>query len=336
MKSRKRAICTHLFLILLGFAYMATAEAQKLQVKSANPSTAVQGTFGLDVEITGNGFDNSAVADFFVTGSTNPGGIVVTNVRFVNSRKLIATIDVIDTAIVDFFDIEITLLSSGRRGRGTTLFSVQQQQDGAPTNEMDLTLEPIVWPGGAGLLTRHAEVWIFDYNTRNNAPACPASLADTDWAIRIVRDLDQGDIVYSASQTNLIIDVLAASVGFDGCHGSTGVDLGTFELRKRKFGKGKKAYCAGRMTWTFDYANTANGIEYVTLQSVGPNDDGWIRLTGPLGSNLTTKELCNNTTDHSVFIDGTFEFTRTDDSGTQLLGIIDMGTIVVFHYPDMF
>ena len=40
------------------------------------------------------------------------------------SKKLIATIDVADTAVVNKFDIEVAL-SSGRKGKGTTLFSVQ-------------------------------------------------------------------------------------------------------------------------------------------------------------------------------------------------------------------
>ena len=44
-------------------------------------------------------------------------------VRWVKSTKLVATIDVADTAVVNKFDIEVTL-DSGRKGKGTTLFSV--------------------------------------------------------------------------------------------------------------------------------------------------------------------------------------------------------------------
>ena len=43
------------------------------------------------------------------------------NVR--SSKRMIVTIDVADTAIVNKFDIEVTL-SSGRKGKGTTLFTV--------------------------------------------------------------------------------------------------------------------------------------------------------------------------------------------------------------------
>lgn len=323
-----------LLALLITVASLTPAQAQDVEVTSANPNTALQGTTGLDVEISGSGFDSSAQVEFLVTGTEDPGGITVTNIRVRGPKKIIATIDVAETADVGSFDIEVSLISNGRRGRGTTLFSVQQQPGSAPTEERDLTLEPVVWPGGSGLLTRHSEVWIYDYNSRNEAPGCPASLADIDWAIRTTRENDKGDVVYAASQTPLTIDVLAASAGFDGCHGSTAIDPGMFELRKRKIGKGKKAYCAGRMTWTFDHADTANGIEYYTLQSVGPSGDGWIRLAGPSGEDSST--LCDNTTDISVFIDGTFQFTRTDDSGTVLIGVIDMGTIIVFHYPDMF
>ena len=47
-------------------------------------------------------------------------------------------------------------------------------------------------------------------------------------------------MVYTANGDDLIIDLLAAFVGFDGCYGATSVDNGSFELRKRSVGKGKK------------------------------------------------------------------------------------------------
>ncbi len=50
MKSRMHRIRTYLFLILLGITCMATTQAQEVQVNSANPSSAEQGTVDLDVE----------------------------------------------------------------------------------------------------------------------------------------------------------------------------------------------------------------------------------------------------------------------------------------------
>lgn len=112
--------------ILLSIVFATISHAQDVEVNSADPDTAVQGTVDLDVEITGDGFDSSAQVDFFLTGTTNPGGIQVKKIKVRGPKKLIATIDVDPEAIVDQFDIEISL-SRGRKGRGTTLFSVQEK-----------------------------------------------------------------------------------------------------------------------------------------------------------------------------------------------------------------
>jgi hypothetical protein len=126
MKSRMHRIRTYLFLILLGITCMATTQAQDVQVNSAYPSSAEQGTVELDVEITGDGFNNTAVVEFFPTGTSASGDIKVKKVKVRGRKKLIATIDVDSEAVVGDFDIEISL-SSGRRGRGTTLFSVKKK-----------------------------------------------------------------------------------------------------------------------------------------------------------------------------------------------------------------
>jgi hypothetical protein len=118
---------------------MATTQAQDVQVNSADPSSAEQGTVDLDVEISGGGFDKSSVVEFFLTGTSKSGGINVKKVKVRGSKKIIATIDVDSEAVVDDFDIEISL-SSGRRGRGTTLFSVKKKHtDKAETELIEFT-----------------------------------------------------------------------------------------------------------------------------------------------------------------------------------------------------
>ena len=77
----------------------------------------MQGTVSLDVTVTGNGFNSSAQVKFLVTGTADPGGITVKKVTVKGSKKLIATIDVADTAVVNKFDIEVAL-SNGRKGKG--------------------------------------------------------------------------------------------------------------------------------------------------------------------------------------------------------------------------
>lgn len=130
MSEFRRRLVSILSLIALAILPLGLAHAQ-VEVTSADPSSASQGTVSLDVTVNGNGFDSSAEVKFLVTGTTNPGGITVKKVVVRGSKKLIATIDIADTAVVDKFDIEVTL-SSGRKGKGTTLFSVQLKTNGDP------------------------------------------------------------------------------------------------------------------------------------------------------------------------------------------------------------
>ena len=122
MSAYKQLRLSALALILWALMPVSAAQAQ-VAVTSADPAAAPQGTISLDVTISGSGFDSSATVDFLVTGTTNPGGITVKKVVLRGSKKLIATIDVADTAVVDKFDIAVTL-SGGRKGKGTSLFAV--------------------------------------------------------------------------------------------------------------------------------------------------------------------------------------------------------------------
>ena len=99
------------------------AQAQ-VTVTSADPSSAVQGTISLDVTVTGNGFDSTAQVKFLVTGRPILAASPSRTSSVKGPKRLIATIDVADTAVVNKFDIEVAL-SNGRKGKGTTLFAVQ-------------------------------------------------------------------------------------------------------------------------------------------------------------------------------------------------------------------
>jgi hypothetical protein len=94
----------------------------QIQVTSATPSSAPQSTVNLNVAISGNGFARGAQAEFFITGTTNPGGVTVNSTAFNNKRSLTANITVSDTATIANFDVQVT--SSGRTGKGTELFAV--------------------------------------------------------------------------------------------------------------------------------------------------------------------------------------------------------------------
>ena len=117
-------------MLLLGLAPAGAALAQ-VKVTAANPSSAYQDTIALDVVVSGSGFDPSAKVQYLVTGTTNPGGITVRNVRFNSSKELVTTIDVAATADLASFDIVVTLRSR-RKGKGTTLFTVKQKPNDTP------------------------------------------------------------------------------------------------------------------------------------------------------------------------------------------------------------
>src|SRR5512143_3950041 len=90
-----------LFLAGLLLAIALPASAQVITVTSAVPDTTEQGTLGLVVAISGDGFAKGSKVDFFVTGTTNPGGIVVKSVKYKNPKALEATIDVAPDAQTD-------------------------------------------------------------------------------------------------------------------------------------------------------------------------------------------------------------------------------------------
>ena len=138
MKSLTNTLSTFCLFALLNFAFAASAHAQKVVVQEADPNSTEQGTVNLDVKIKGRGFSSGANVAFFVTGTTNPGGIDVKGVTVHGSKSLTANIDVAVDADIADFDIEVSL-SSGRRGRGTTLFSVKHKDEDAVVFTVELT-----------------------------------------------------------------------------------------------------------------------------------------------------------------------------------------------------
>jgi hypothetical protein len=132
MSAWKQITLTCLSLLVLGVAPVGAAPP-KVTVSAATPSAAYQGDT-LDVVVNGSGFDRSAKAQYFVSGTTNPGGITVRSVKFTSSTELVTTIEVSGTADLASFDIVVTL-DSGRKGKGTTLFSVRSKPNAPPPSE---------------------------------------------------------------------------------------------------------------------------------------------------------------------------------------------------------
>ncbi len=96
---------------------------QSITVTSANPNNAAQDTINLNVLINGKGFKKGALAKFFISGTTDSGGVSVNSTTFINSGQLNANINVAGNAAVTSFDI-VVALTDGRSGKGTQLFNV--------------------------------------------------------------------------------------------------------------------------------------------------------------------------------------------------------------------
>jgi uncharacterized delta-60 repeat protein len=128
MKLRQRNTPT-LILLSLGFLFLCVTgalspvQAQTVQVTAADPASTAQGTINLNVKVTGKGFKNGAKAKWFVTGTTDTGGVTVNSTTFVSSTEVTANITVSDTAVIANFDIQV-LNTDGRGGKGTELFAV--------------------------------------------------------------------------------------------------------------------------------------------------------------------------------------------------------------------
>lgn len=101
---------------------LAIPAAAQVSVTSANPNNAPQGSTNLIVKIGGSGFKRNSKSAFYVSGTTDPGGITVNSTTFVSKSEVDANITVSSTATLSGFDIYVT--SGGRTGKGTDLFSV--------------------------------------------------------------------------------------------------------------------------------------------------------------------------------------------------------------------
>jgi hypothetical protein len=158
MKS-KRCSSLLLAILIVAAAVGALPAAGQIQVTSTNPSAAPQGTTNLNVTISGSGFKKGANAQWFVTGSTNPGGVTVNSTAFNGSNTLTANITIATGAVINGYDVVVTN-TDGRTGKGTDKFAVTQQgtpigcsTTGTPSGAtLQATLNP-VQPNGAALIT---------------------------------------------------------------------------------------------------------------------------------------------------------------------------------------
>src|SRR5438874_398720 len=117
-----RSLLLAIFLIL-SLKLGALPAVAQIQVDSLNPNAAPQGTTNLNVTISGSGFKKGAKAQWFVTGTTNPGGVTVSSTTFNGSTTLTANIAIATGAVISGYDVVVTN-TDGRTGKGTDRFSV--------------------------------------------------------------------------------------------------------------------------------------------------------------------------------------------------------------------
>jgi len=116
-----------ILMLLLGLVASHMALAQDVKVTGAAPGAAPPATYGLDVIISGAGFDKSAKVKFLKSSTGKPADIIVNRSEVNGSTQITVNIDVSDTATdQDQYDIEVKM-SRGRGGKGTTLFTVESK-----------------------------------------------------------------------------------------------------------------------------------------------------------------------------------------------------------------
>jgi hypothetical protein len=158
MKSKHCCLALLALAATVAFLDGASAVAQ-IQVNSSSPSAAPQGTVNLNVTVNGSGFKKGAKAQWFVTGTTNPGGVTVNSTTFNGSSSLTANITIASGATLSGFDVLVTN-TDGRTGKGTDLFTVTQQgtpigcsTTGTPSGFSLVTSLNPVQSNGAALVT---------------------------------------------------------------------------------------------------------------------------------------------------------------------------------------
>ena len=143
LRANSRPATILAFLTILAVFGITAASAQ-ISVTSSLPNNATQGTTNLNVTVGGKGFKSGAKAQWFVSGTTNPGGVTVNSTAFVNANTLTANITVSGTATIGGFDIQVTN-TDGRTGKGSELFAVRSKVTCA-----DIPMQVIVKPQTIG------------------------------------------------------------------------------------------------------------------------------------------------------------------------------------------
>jgi uncharacterized delta-60 repeat protein len=245
--------------VLLNLSGSISAVQGQVQVTAADPAAAAQGTINLNVKVTGKGFKNGAKAKWFLTGTTDPGGVQVNSTTFVNSGEVTANITVSDTANIANFDIQV-LNSDGRGGKGTELFAVTAKGGG---------------PGGCPAL---APAPTSDTKCYLAMPGCLDSTFGSNGLV--ITDPSVGQVGYN-HPTSVLIQadgkIVASGMTSSGTSGGLNTDSDFVVLRYQT---------DGSLDTTFGDADPLNPplrLGYVRTPFTSTHDLSWTSLLQPDG-----------------------------------------------------
>jgi uncharacterized delta-60 repeat protein len=181
--------------------------AAQIAVTSAVPNSTTQGTTNLDVVVHGNGFKKGAKVHWFVTGTTNPGGVTVNSTTFNNSGQLTANITVAADAVVSGFDIQV-MNTDGRTGKGTELFAVNASGNNKTSCSVPQPMNP---PEASVACSASSGYTCLDatFGSAGQIPPGGLVLTNTDGSVPGTSDLDVAAAVRQQSQSDGSLKYLA-------------------------------------------------------------------------------------------------------------------------------
>jgi hypothetical protein len=166
-------------ILIFGLACLVNAQAETYDfpVDTVVPAAADQGQT-LDVEINGSGFPRDPEVTFLRNSDNDADQIQVNSARAKGSRKIIANITVKGDADPTEYDVLVESLSNGRKGKGTTLFSVRVKNNADVVNcgvFTDSSFDPFTDPRDQELDPGLCNCW-FQLNNESTDSGTPPGL----------------------------------------------------------------------------------------------------------------------------------------------------------------
>jgi hypothetical protein len=167
------------------------AASAQITVSSATPNNAQQGTSGLNVTVAGSGFEKGAKSTWYVTGTTNTGGVTVNSTTFVSSTQLVANITIAGNATVSGYDI-LVANTRGRTGVGSDAFTVNLEAVTSSLSSTDASGAAVTVQGDA-VVTNSSGASAYEntpetcstYSTTALKTCITMSLLPNDWYLRL-------------------------------------------------------------------------------------------------------------------------------------------------------